>query len=200
MDRLEGMTGAQYVGRQREAGMAQAGLDDVYWFLAMPVPAGALDAADPRAGLDAALAPFHEPFRAVVAATPPELLRRDEIHDRDPAPAWGEGPVTLIGDAAHPMPPNAGQGAAQALEDAVVLGRCLASGDPIAGLRRYERARIPRTAAIVELSRSNARLFLVRAAPLVFVRDLALRLVPERAILKRLVAIGKAELDPPADT
>jgi 2-polyprenyl-6-methoxyphenol hydroxylase-like FAD-dependent oxidoreductase len=81
-------------------------------------------------------------------------IYRREIADRDPIKKWGEGRVTLLGDAAHAMTINLGQGACQAIEDGVVLTKCLAAGgDPVAGLRAYEARRIPRTAPIVRRSR-----------------------------------------------
>jgi salicylate hydroxylase len=78
--------------------------------------------------------------------------------DRDPLPRWTDGPIAVTGDAAHPMFPFLGQGAAQAIEDAAVLARCLAGdpGDPPAALRRYEALRKPRTTR-VQLG-SHARL------------------------------------------
>ena len=59
---------------------------------------------------------------------------------RQPLPRWTRGPVTLLGDAAHPMLPFLGQGAAQAFEDAAMLASCLAGGqeNPALALRRYE--------------------------------------------------------------
>jgi len=65
--------------------------------------------------------------------------------DRVPLPRWSQGGATLLGDAAHPMFPFFGQGAAQSIEDAAVLARCLADGmgNPAAALRRYEELRIP---------------------------------------------------------
>jgi len=85
--------------------------------------------------------------------------------DRAPLKAWSRGPVTLLGDAAHPMFPFYGQGAAQAIEDAAVLARCLATalrsqpGDPEAaarGLRRYAELRISRTTRMQEVSHARA--------------------------------------------
>lgn len=71
------------------------------------------------------------------------------LFDRDPFPRWSEGRITLLGDAAHPMLPFLGQGAAQAMEDAYALARLLdGAGDVAAALRRYEAARIGRTARI----------------------------------------------------
>ena len=76
--------------------------------------------------------------------------------DRDPAPGWTHGRVTLLGDAAHPMLPYVAQGACMAIEDAVRLADELAaSADIAAGLIRYERARYPRTASIQLLARET---------------------------------------------
>ena len=56
--------------------------------------------------------------------------------------SWGQGPVTLLGDAAHPMLPYLAQGAAMAIEDAAVLAQCLARTiDDAAALRAYEDKR-----------------------------------------------------------
>jgi 2-polyprenyl-6-methoxyphenol hydroxylase-like FAD-dependent oxidoreductase len=93
------------------------------------------------------------------------------------------------------MLPHAGQGAAQALEDAVALGSSLAGQEHIyPGLRAYEKARIDRTRAVVHLSRRNARLGSLSNPLACWLRDTAARLVPERMILQQLVALGR----PPA--
>lgn len=80
--------------------------------------------------------------------------------DRAPLTRWSEGRATLLGDAAHPMFPFFAQGAAQAIEDAAVLARCLVDGidDPAEALRRYERIRIDRTTRIQTVSHDRARL------------------------------------------
>jgi len=78
--------------------------------------------------------------------------------DRAPLTRWTRGTVTLLGDAAHPMFPFFGQGAAQAIEDGAVLARCLAAdqADPAAALRRYESVRMPRTTRLQEVSHARA--------------------------------------------
>ena len=74
--------------------------------------------------------------------------------DRDPLPAWHDGRVTLVGDAAHPMYPIGSNGASQAILDARVLAACLArSADIPAALSTYEAARRPTTARLVEANR-----------------------------------------------
>jgi salicylate hydroxylase len=77
--------------------------------------------------------------------------------DRGPLPRWTDGPVAVTGDAAHPMFPFLGQGAAQAIEDAAVLAGCLAGdpGDPPTALRRYEALRKPRTTRVQLLSHAR---------------------------------------------
>ena len=77
--------------------------------------------------------------------------------DRDPLPRWTFGPVTLLGDAAHPMYPIGSNGASQAVLDARVLTGCLRArpNDPLEALRRYEEIRRERTAVIVLANRGE---------------------------------------------
>src|SRR6516165_4129740 len=71
---------------------------------------------------------------------------------------WGRGRIQLIGDAAHAMLPNAGQGACQAFEDAYILARWLeARRDPAEAFANFRRVRIPRVHGVQRLSLSNAR-------------------------------------------
>jgi 5-methylphenazine-1-carboxylate 1-monooxygenase len=75
--------------------------------------------------------------------------------DRDPLPRWSFGPVTLLGDAAHPMYPIGSNGASQAVLDARVLTGCLRyhADDPERGLERYDAIRRAATAEIVLANR-----------------------------------------------
>lgn len=76
--------------------------------------------------------------------------------DRDPLPLWTHGPVTLLGDAAHPMYPIGSNGASQAILDAAALAEAVAThGQTRAALRVYEAERRPKTAAIVMANRGN---------------------------------------------
>jgi len=82
------------------------------------------------------------------------------LFDRDPLPSWSEDRVTLLGDACHPMPPFQAQGAAMAIEDAVVLAKCLnAEGVSQASLQRYEKLRKPRTSKVLASARANMGVF-----------------------------------------
>jgi salicylate hydroxylase len=100
---------------------------------------------------------------------------------------WTDGPIALLGDAAHPVLPFLAQGAALAIEDAVTLAACLAErpSDPSAAFRRYEALRQPRATRVQTLSRRYGRLYhlhgLLRTA-----RNLLLERRREQRALQRL--------------
>jgi FAD-dependent urate hydroxylase len=97
---------------------------------------------------------WHDPIPAVIEATAEEDILRNPIYESKPLRHWSRGRVTLLGDAAHTMTPNLGQGACQAIEDAVELGKCLKSEpDIVAALKHYERRRVRRTNMITRLAR-----------------------------------------------
>jgi salicylate hydroxylase len=96
--------------------------------------------------------------------------------DRAPLQRWSRGPVTLLGDAAHPMFPFFAQGAAQSIEDAAVLARCLADDPqaPARALQRYESLRIGRTTRLQEVSHARAHVNHLPDGPEQEARDAAL--------------------------
>ncbi len=103
---------------------------------------------------------WHDEIQALIDNMDPNSLYKWALHDRAPMPRWGEGAVTLLGDACHPTLPFLAQGAAMAIEDAAVLACCLAADDSVpAALKRYEDLRRRRTAGVQKGSRLNARLF-----------------------------------------
>ena len=116
----------------------------------------------------------------------PERWLRWALFDIDPMKSWGKGPVTLLGDAAHAMFPFLAQGAAQALEDACVLGLALqeAGDDMPAALRVYEQLRIARTARVQKAARANGRVYHLKG-PARVARDFAIRARSGAALLER---------------
>lgn len=108
------------------------------------------------------------------------------LYDVPPLDHWSNGPVTLLGDAAHAMLPFLAQGAAMAIEDAAVLANSLAHepDKPAAAFRHYERARRRRTGRVQRAARSNGRTFHQSAAE-AFARNLLLRLAGGKMLLRR---------------
>jgi salicylate hydroxylase len=131
-----------------------------------------------RDELAADFAGWHPDVGTLIDAADADGCFRWALYDRPPLARWSSGAATLLGDAAHPTLPFLAQGAALAMEDAVVLGRCLAADEaPVAAFRHYEALRRPRTAAIQRASRRNARIFHLRG-PAAWVRD---RVAPRAA-------------------
>jgi FAD-dependent urate hydroxylase len=143
----------------------------VYWYGTANAPEGSR-ASDEKEELLRIFQGWHAPIPDLIAATEPSAILRNDICDRPVLDAWGAGRITLVGDAAHPMTPNLGQGACQALEDAVVLGRCLRDASDLpAALRRYESQRLPRANDIVRRSRRMSRIAQVQNPFLVALRN-----------------------------
>jgi salicylate hydroxylase len=114
-----------------------------------------------RASVDEVLgeyAGWYEDVRTIIRQTPPEGLVKWALFDREPLERWSVGRVALLGDAAHPMLPFLGQGAAMGIEDGLVLARAFAAAASLPeALRRYVEARQPRTTWVMLQSRETAR-------------------------------------------
>ncbi|HML14678.1 MAG TPA: FAD-dependent monooxygenase [Xanthobacteraceae bacterium] len=141
-------------------------------------------AAGRRADLVARFSRWHKDARALVAAPP--TWQRWSLYDRPLPHPWGVGPVTLLGDAAHPMLPFLAQGGAMAIEDAAVLAACLArhSENPPVGLRLYEGLRRRRASRAQREARRNSRVYHLKG-PAAVARDLALAAIGGSRLLRR---------------
>ena len=183
-----------YLARGIEAATVRAGADAVYWYMSLLAEDVAGRRQDPAAVARRHAAMLDDGFRTIVEATKPEDMRLDELYDRDPIEGWGSGLVTLLGDAAHPMLPHTGQGAAQALEDAVALSLALASAaNPASSLRRYERVRSRRTRKIVMRGRRIAHVTTTKSRLLNSMRAAAIRALPPRAMAAAYLLAGRAD-------
>ncbi len=128
-------------------------------------------------------ADWHRLARSIVEA--PASWIKWALADREPLSRWGTGPVTLSGDAAHPMLPFMAQGAAMGIEDGWVLGQVLEGADDIGdAFRLYENRRMRRTARVQREARSNGQIYhlggLAAAA-----RDATLGLMGPERLLSR---------------
>ena len=167
----------------------------VYCYAAAPADPG-VRAGDELPELVRLFGRWHEPIPGLLAiARPQDVLRHDVAELAAPLPSFHRGRAALLGDAAHPMTPNLGQGACQALEDAAVIS-WLAAGtgpDAVTGmLARYTAARLPRTTDVVRWSRRAATVTTWASPPAVAFRNTVARLtgrLAPGAALRGLAAI-----------
>ena len=101
----------------------------------------------------AEFADWHPEVTGLIRAAPPAGIIKWALCGRDPLPRWSQGPVALLGDAAHPLLPFLGLGAAMAIEDGIILARALTQyPDGESALAAYEHARRPRTDRVAQAS------------------------------------------------
>jgi 2-polyprenyl-6-methoxyphenol hydroxylase-like FAD-dependent oxidoreductase len=171
-------------GRGELVGGAALPAGRSYWFY--EAPSALIDGQDPLAAVGAERWPA--PIPAQLAATPPESVLVNRILRLASLPSWTRGTVALLGDAAHAMEPNLGQGAAQTIEDAEALLLALRPGGELsAALAAYAAARRRRARMFQTESSRFARLALsTHTGP----RDLMMRLIPQavrRRAMQRLL-------------
>jgi 2-polyprenyl-6-methoxyphenol hydroxylase-like FAD-dependent oxidoreductase len=135
------------IGGGSQFGVWPCGSGQLYWFLTKNALPGTRRS---KAEVFALCRDWAAPVAEIIEETPADAILQNDIVDRPPLPWWGRGNVTLLGDAAHASTPNLGQGACQALEDAVSLAYCLSETSAIEpALRKYEGLRIRRASRIV---------------------------------------------------
>jgi 2-polyprenyl-6-methoxyphenol hydroxylase-like FAD-dependent oxidoreductase len=125
-----------------------------YWFVQKYAPEGEKDKpGGKKSEILELFHDWHDPIPAVIEATVETDILRNDIYELKHLRQWSQGRVTLLGDAAHAMTPNLGQGACQAIEDAVALGACLnETTDIAAALQLYENRRVTRAHNITRLA------------------------------------------------
>ncbi|WP_141582601.1 FAD-dependent monooxygenase [Actinomadura sp. WMMA1423] len=163
------VAGSEAWGRGRVFGMTRLAGGLAYLYATAEAPEGAR-ARDERAELLRLFGDWHDPIPVLLRSLSPDRLIRNDLYAMErPLPSFHRGKVALLGDAAHPMTPNLGQGACQAVEDAVVLAHEVSSGG--GGLPAYTAARLPRTTAVMRRSLQIARLTALSGAVPVAARN-----------------------------
>jgi 2-polyprenyl-6-methoxyphenol hydroxylase-like FAD-dependent oxidoreductase len=186
-------TFATYWGPGSRFAYHHVGGGRLYWF-AVEDGEGDQTPADRIQVVRERLKSWPEPVPSIVGSTDDAEIAVMDIVDAKPVKRWGTGPATLLGDAAHPILPNLGQGTSQALEDAVVLARSLSSGaDVVAAVRSYEDQRAPRTAGLVKFSRNLGRLGRLKSRPAVAFRERFMKVGLSRFGWKQAVELTSYE-------
>ncbi|WP_420149403.1 FAD-dependent monooxygenase [Spirosoma sp.] len=167
-------------GANGRIGLVPLANNQLYWFACLNAPAN--DVRMRQFTTDDLLKIFgdyHNPIPDVLARTRNENLLWNDIIDLKPLSKYAFDNIVLVGDAAHATTPNMGQGACQAIEDAVVLADELkAGGSAVDAFKRFEGRRLKRTHYIIDNSRRIGQIAQVQNPALVWLRNNAFRLLP----------------------
>ncbi|GAA4023662.1 FAD-dependent monooxygenase [Hymenobacter glaciei] len=169
----------------------------VYWFACLNSP----EPNNPRfrdfrvADLQRQFAAMPQPVPELLALTTDAQLLWNDILDLKPLRNFAFGRVLLLGDAAHATTPNMGQGAGQAIEDALALARSLHlhPTNINAAFQAFEARRRPRTTRIVEQSWLMGRIGQLENPLLTSVRDAVLRQTPASVSARQMAFLYQGE-------
>ncbi|WP_348631847.1 FAD-dependent monooxygenase [Mesorhizobium sp. M6A.T.Cr.TU.017.01.1.1] len=185
-------------GAGKRIGLATVPGERVYWFAC----SGADRVGDPKlaqadlAEVRAMFSGFHDPIPEIFDRTPAGSMIWTDILDLDPMPAFTRGRVVLLGDAAHAVTPDLGQGAGLAIEDAAVLA-ALFGRHPIGqAIREYDKRRLERAHRVASESRFYAGVAQLRNPIVVPLRNLLVKSIPERFMDRQLDSVLDIDFEP----
>jgi 2-polyprenyl-6-methoxyphenol hydroxylase-like FAD-dependent oxidoreductase len=167
----------------------------IYWFVCINAPQN-----DPKmkaykvADLQRVFKDYHYPIPNVLAETKDENLLWNDIIDLKPIPQYAFNNIVLIGDAAHATTPNMGQGACQAIEDAVVLADEMEQNNDFSeAFKTFEKRRLKRTHFIVNTSWSLGKAAQMENKTLAEIRNFVFRIVPKSITDKQFKTIYEVD-------
>lgn len=193
--RLDPPLAGQTLGAGTEVGHVPLGPDHTYWFATERTAEGG---SIPQGELDYLREKYRswaEPIPTLLATSAAQDVLRNDLYDREQIRVWSRGPVTLVGDAAHPMRPHLGQGGCQGLEDAAVLARFVAAAtgtetDFATAFVRFAGFRRARVRALVRESKLIGRVVNLRPAVLSALASRATVVIPEAVLGRHLAAVA----------
>ena len=148
------LTGSVTLGRGALLLIHPVARGRAYWALLTAEPTAGVRYDDEKAAALDRIGDWHEPVPQLIRATPERAVLRTDIRELPPLSTYVRGRAALLGDAAHAMTPDRGQGAGHTLEDAVVLAHALSAEPTVeAALARYDAERRPRDQATARCAR-----------------------------------------------
>lgn len=183
-------------GRGLRFGIVPLPGNRIYWFATSQTPQGGTD-TDASQTVHQLFGSWHDPISEIITATEPDTILRHDIYDLAGLPSTfvcGRG--VLLGDAAHAMTPDIGQGAGQAIEDAATLSLLIRGAtthnlDQV--LERYDNLRRPRTRALWRQARLSGRIAQLSNSGAAFIRDVSLRLLPASILANSMTRVHRWE-------
>lgn len=187
-------TAYEYWGKKGRVGIVPMLNHSAYWFITLNCKAN-----------DDKYNNFEKPHLQAYFNNYPEIVRQvldkqsetgiiqNDIYDLKPLKSFVSDRVVLIGDAAHATTPNMGQGASQAMEDAIVLVNCLESYDFKNALDRYNQLRVKHTTKVIKKSRKIGKIAQKQNTLIVKMRNMVLKRIPKFLLARQTHFIYKAK-------
>jgi 2-polyprenyl-6-methoxyphenol hydroxylase-like FAD-dependent oxidoreductase len=182
-------------GSKGRVGLVPLADNKLYWFACINAPANdpvyrAYNIGD----LCNHFAHYHDPIPAILAGTDNSKLLHNDIIDLEPLSRFAHGRIVLTGDAAHATTPNMGQGACQAIEDAVVLAQCMEQqSDYELAFKAFETRRLQRTRWVTNTSFELGKVAQIENLFMIALRNTALRILPASISNKQLRKIENVD-------
>jgi 2-polyprenyl-6-methoxyphenol hydroxylase-like FAD-dependent oxidoreductase len=178
-------------GTGNRFGLVPIGKNRFYWYATNNQPENTILSPEKRkAQLSSFFQDWHAPIPQIIAATAAENILQNDCYDRSPERGWSSGRVCLIGDAAHPTTPNMGQGGCLALEDAIVLTKCLQkAASHGAAFHEFENSRFPRAKFINRRSLMFGRIGQWKNGLAVGLRDVLTKNTPAKSLERSLASV-----------
>jgi len=182
-------------GPKGRFGIAPLAANKVYWFACISAPENDIRFANFKvADLLQQFKDFHDPIPAILENTKDDDLLWNDIIDLKPLSQYAYGNILLIGDAAHATTPNLGQGACQAVEDAVILADEISKAeDTGSAFRNFQKRRLKRTHFITDTSWRIGRMAQIKNPLLAVLRNILIRLIPQSINEKQLEKLYKTD-------
>ncbi|WP_426704338.1 FAD-dependent monooxygenase [Staphylococcus shinii] len=165
-----------------------------YWFIS--INAKAQDARLKSYGkphLQARFNHFPNEVRQILDKQSETEILLHDMYDLQPLKTFVYQRVILLGDAAHATTPNMGQGAGQAMEDAIVLANCLGAYPFEEALQKYDKLRVKHTKKVIKKSRKIGKLAQLSNRPLIALRNKIAKLIPNQLVSRQTKFLYKAK-------
>jgi 2-polyprenyl-6-methoxyphenol hydroxylase-like FAD-dependent oxidoreductase len=169
-------------GKGKRFGILNTGNQSFTWYAAANVPSDHRDSEKGRkTELLEMFADWHSPIAELISSTPENLIMKNAACDHHSLKKWVKGRVVLLGDSAHACTPNLGQGGGMAIEDALVLAKCLHAENSIeTAFALYEKRRTTRTKHIQQRSRLMGQIAQWENSFIVAGREIVTNLLPAK--------------------
>ncbi|MGK9044465.1 FAD-dependent monooxygenase [Mammaliicoccus vitulinus] len=192
---LEQDTALEYWGHKGRFGIVPLKDNELYWFCTMNAKENDLQFKSfEKPHLQAYFNQFPNEVRKVLDAQEETGILQHDMYDLVPLKSFVSGRVVLLGDAAHATTPNMGQGAGQAIEDAVTLTNLISDRDIESALKRYDKVRTKHTKKVILKSRKIGKSAQTSSTLKIKIRNKMLKKLSSKSLSKKVKFLQKAKL------